>query len=264
MNRRQRFALLLGPLPLRLVLGVTMLWAGLGKVLITTPYAPEQAAVLGNMGMDLDKEATPRADNMGFGSDLTNDPETGLPVVTPRAPGVYRAEDFAQPVERARVYGLVLLMRGAAYPAPDALDAEGKPATGFWPEALGRAPGAFVLAWMAALGEIACGLACLLGLLTRLGALGVASIMAVAAWLTELGPAIQKGVTTLFFLPGYDAGATDLWTRPLWQFAILCAALTLALLGPGALSFDRLMFGPKGEPNGGDEDDEEWDEDDEG
>ncbi|MFG0252246.1 MAG: hypothetical protein ACF8NJ_05160, partial [Phycisphaerales bacterium JB038] len=50
MSFRDRLALTFPPLLIRLVLALTFVWAGLGKV-TKTDFSPEQAAALANMGI---------------------------------------------------------------------------------------------------------------------------------------------------------------------------------------------------------------------
>jgi hypothetical protein len=71
--------------------------------------------------------------------------------------------------------------------------------------------------------------------------------MAVAIWLTEIGPAIQSGNTILGFLPIREAYAVALspngYVTLMWQVALLSIALALTTLGAGKLSLDAALFG---------------------
>jgi putative oxidoreductase len=103
-----------------------------------------------------------------------------------------------------------------------------------------------LLAWAVAITELAGGLCLLLGLLTRLAAFGIAGVMLGAMWLTQIGPAIQSGKTTLGFLPDYGAFDGMKWEPLMFQFALCAAALALAFLGPGRLSLDTALLSGRG------------------
>ncbi len=94
----------------------------------------------------------------------------------------------------------------------------------------GFAPG--VLQALAALSEFGGGLAWVFGLLTRLASLGVASTMVVA-------------FSTHAFLRGDPFVSKT--GGPSFELAAvyLCIALLLIALGPGRISLDRKVFGPR-------------------
>lgn len=96
------------------------------------------------------------------------------------------------------------------------------------PEAF--APG--FLQALAALSEFGGGLAWVLGLLTPLAALGIASTMAVATYMHAVmrgDPFVAMGPGSSFELP----------------LVFLCIALVLITLGPGRYSLDRKLFGSR-------------------
>ena len=66
-----------------------------------------------------------------------------------------------------------------------------------------------------------------------------------AIWLTTIGPAIQSGNAALGFLPNNDTFDIAAWTPVFFQFTVLMSALALLFVGPGMLSFDRLLLGGK-------------------
>jgi hypothetical protein len=67
-------------------------------------------------------------------------------------------------------------------------------------------------------------------------------------WLTQIGPAVQSGTTTLWILPGYPAFDVAQWQTLLFQFALFMVAMALAFCGPGRASLDRaILGGPDGE-----------------
>lgn len=96
-----------------------------------------------------------------------------------------------------------------------------------WMRGLSFAPGWQVLA---AVAEFGGGLALLLGLLTRLGAFGIACVMIVAT-----------GVHKFVFQDPYInfTGGSSFQV----PIAYLCVALLLLVLGPGRFSLDRRFFG---------------------
>ena len=92
------------------------------------------------------------------------------------------------------------------------------------------APGPFQA--LAALSEFGGGLAWILGLLTPLASLGIACTMAVAFSLH----AVVRGDPFVSMTGG-----------PSFELAAVyfCIALLLLVVGPGRLSFDRKLFGPR-------------------
>lgn len=305
------------PLCLRLVLGITFLWAGSGKVFTKIDVQGEQAATLANAGVTLPQPAptpqpvplTPPADppaahpedttpphpnnNTNDDDDRSPIPDRDLlrdresrevplaaytvrpvafltqdgsgsntgadsrPVQATPEPGVspdrrpddgspsqpvYTPADFPEPVKVRGLYGLVLLMHHANNPT--GAHEDGTPYRPIWPDAASSGNRLVILAWVAALSELVFGVLCLVGFFTRLGALSFAATMLTAIWLTEIGPAVQAGMTVLGFLPpdrpAFDPAA---WRNLLWQFALLMSSLALVALGPGRLSIDHLLFG---------------------
>lgn len=164
------------------------------------------------------------------------DGSTALPVA-------FRAQTDMESVEVKRVMGLALMIHHAANPG---VDDEGKALQPLWPSALANGTMPVVFAWVAAILELVCGAAMLIGFFTRLAALPLAGTMLTAMWLTQIGPAIQSGDAIFGFLPTgmFEMGPGGyVYTVILWQFALLMSALAMFLIGPGALSIDRLIFG---------------------
>lgn len=155
-----------------------------------------------------------------------------------------RAEDFPEPVEVRRWAGLVLALHSAIHPGLDPETSE--PRMQLWPDldpATDYDPWPRYAAIAVALTEVGAGVLVAIGLLTRLGGLSLAGVMAGAMWLTVIGPAMQSGNTHLFVLPAHDPYDPEAWTKPLWQLSLLCSGLALAFIGPGSLSLDRLLLG---------------------
>jgi uncharacterized membrane protein YphA (DoxX/SURF4 family) len=220
MRHRDRVGLNFAPLLLRLMLGVIFLQSGLGKVLQDAEYPPEKAAVLAQMGV------------------------LEGPVRTIGDQRVISIEDFPDLVPARRVYGLALRIHASAWPEPMEGGAKVRP---IWPPefATGQLP--VFLAWAVAAAEIGGGAFMLVGLLTRLAALGVGCVMLGALWLDQIGPAVQAGQTMLGFLPQYDVFNPAEWQKLWLQFALLMSALALAFLGPGRASMDALLTGGRGD-----------------
>jgi len=279
---RDRVGLNVPPLLLRFMLGTVFVWAGLGKVSEMIEVSGEPAAILANMGVIAPAAAPgagpapkveppapakpPESKPPESKQPETKPPEPKAPATKPggtagrpgpsgsagialvrrqSAPRQYTAADFPSPVHVRRLYGLALLLHSAA--APDG----GAGTMPLWPPSLAAGSAPVYLAWSVASTELAGGVFLLLGLLTRLAALGVAGVMMGAIWLTEIGPAIQSGKTVLGFLPQRPAFGPD-WQTLLLQFALCMAALALAFCGPGRLSLDTALLSGRG-----DDDDED-------
>lgn len=273
MSSRPTFA----PLVLRLALGATFLWAGLGKVFTQIEVSGERAAALRAMGVGAGSAAS------GGGSGTSGDaadsvdptrPVPSEPLPSPKPAGGaggptpepqegqggqiagrvrlaagWLQEPSTEPMRVERLYGLALLVRGAANPAPAE---DGTVPMVLWPPQLATDRLPVYFAWAAAVSEIVAGTLCVLGFFTRFSAFTLAGIMAVAIWLTEIGPAVQSGNTLLGFLPVREAYAVALspggYVTLLWQTALLSMSLALLTLGGGRASLDGALFGGGGGP----------------
>lgn len=137
------------------------------------------------------------------------------------------------------VYRLALMLHGASKPGTSE---SGKPTIALWPAQLSAGNYPVYLAWAVTLTELVGGFFVLLGVLTRLSALGIASVMGGAIWLTQIGPAVQSGKALLGFLPTH--GAFDPAWMPLqFQVALLCMSVALLFAGPGVAALDNVLFG---------------------
>jgi uncharacterized membrane protein YphA (DoxX/SURF4 family) len=224
MTFRQKLAVWVVPVILRVLLAATFLWAGLGNVLEEMPVQGEDAAFLANLG--------------GLDAAMKKGANEG------NTPALYTVDDFGTPVQARRAMGLALLIHSSAFPKANA---DGTPKRRLWPEALagGRAP--VVLAWMVTLTELSAGVFLVLGLLTRVWALGLIAVMLGAIWLTEVGPAVQAGATGfLGLLPDRPSFSVEAWRNLLWQFALLMSSVALLMAGPGGLAVDGALFRRRG------------------
>lgn len=259
MRVRDRIGLNFPPLLLRIMLGVIVLWMGLGKLLGTFEVDGQRAATLANMGVITPASAKPAepAKPAETKPAETKPPEgkTGaraplgysITLVAQPAKGQYTAADFPEPVKVRTLYVLALYLASVGEPLPD-----GKPPATIVPAMFTKAPWPVYLAWTAAVIETLAGVGLLVGLMTRLWALLLAGRMLAAIWLVLIGPAIQSGHTVLGFLPDYPAFDAEKWKAPMLQFALLMASAALLFLGPGRASLDHAIFAPPRE-----DDDEE-------
>lgn len=298
MRLRDQVALTLPSFILRLVLGVTFLWAGTGKLVGTYSVTGDGAARLANIGVmptapapfienqdssveeQLDDSSAPETNTIPDQSptttedqeintpDLTEMADTiieqiedaveDVPAIEPDTPELneqvqlipvqftnnqYAASDFPELMEVKRVYSISLMLSRAANPG---LTENSTPIQPIMPEILGSKPWANALAWTVAITELVTGLFLVLGLFTRLSAMGTFVVMCVAMWMTQLGPAIiQDQSTILGFIPkASDPWAPSAYMGLLWQLGLAGMSLAVFFLGSGAIGVDRLIFKP--------------------
>jgi uncharacterized membrane protein YphA (DoxX/SURF4 family) len=254
MPLRQALATNVAPLILRLALGVTFLWAGLGKFNAYDAVKGDQAARLANVGVITasgDAPSRPEADKGDHAGPESTPPKPDQPAAPPAAAQppqpklMYAAADFPTEVRVRRLHTAVTLrLLEAADPPTPAADTNPEPATPrrLWPASLAgsKAP---LFAWGVAILDVVGGLCLLLGLLTRLWAFLLAGHMAVGLWLLVVGPAWAAGNVALGFLPRHDPWDLTFWIMPLWIVALIAMNLALACLGAGSLSLDRPLLG---------------------
>lgn len=263
MNYRQRAGLGIAPLLLRLALAVVFIWAGLGKIMTEIPVSGSRAAALANLGVRVPgapvlpapASLSPPPDAQP--ADAFRDPASlGSPTTSgtpPLAQIAYAPSDFPEAANVRAVYGIALWIQAAAHP-PIADD--GTQPRPIWPARLAQDRAPVYIAWAVTIAELAGGLFLLMGLLTRLSALGVALVMVGAIWLDQIGPAIQSGQTVLGFLPSRPAFDPEAWRPLFFQFTLLMSALAVVFAGPGTLAIDNILFG-RSRRAGDDDDDEE-------
>jgi uncharacterized membrane protein YphA (DoxX/SURF4 family) len=221
MRNRDRIGLNLAPLLLRLMLGLIFLQSGLGKLIATMPVQPADEPVLKAMGAGM------------TASPPTVGPDGQAVEVPPRV---------------RKLYNVSLRVHRSAN--PPLLDGGGK-VRPTWPPDLAAGGWPRYLGWGTALVEFIGGACLLAGLATRLWSVGLIAVMVGAMWLTQLGPAMQRGETILAVLPAYTFSEPAEW-RILWlQFALLMSSAALLFLGSGRLALDALLLG-----RGGDDEDE--------
>lgn len=276
MNFRDKLALNVAPLTIRLALALTFVWAGASKIFHTDTVTGADAAALANLGIIAPPSSSsgapaanppsstppaPAQDPSSAGatplpSGDTPDSSGGVtftlptaPAATPAALRLHSAAEFPGNTAVSRRHtSITLTLFNAAQP-----DSQGNQ---LWPGALSSPVVLRTLAWLAPLAEFGGGFLVLMGFLTRLSAISLAGTMMVAMLLTTIGPAIISPGAFLGFLPqprlsesGVWVGA---WTPMLFQFTLLMASCALVLSGPGALSLDRLVFGGRAAPGGAD------------
>lgn len=265
---RHRLGLNGAPLFLRVMLGIIFVWAGLGKLMNEAEVKGDQAAMLANMGLIPPpvkapvSPAAPAAPSGSSGQTGNSGPgdATGTPPPreTPAAHGgatgtnghdahkapvsvgnAYTGADFPESVKILQVYALAGYLHAWAHPEPDA---SGKTPMPLWPPALGTGGWPVYAAWAVAVTELGGGACMLIGLFTRFWALGVACVMLGAMWLTQIGPAVQKGDAFLGVLPNWPPFDPQ-WMTLTFQFSLFMSAIALVLAGPGRASMDRLLMG---------------------
>lgn len=277
MGFRHSLALNVAPLLLRVALGVTFIYAGWGKMFEKSEFAPEQLAILANMGFGGAKdaaigrsgpveaapldtapekaepgEALPEPERSGalpHGGRVTLVRQDGAPAPTP-AP-LYRAADFEKPAMLSRTHFIGLALHSAANPADGGRR--------LLPAGLVNRPWGKALAHGASITEFVGGILILIGLLSRLAAMGLAVVMGMAIWLTTIGPSLGAPKALLGFLPPLGDFQSDAWFSFTLQLCLFCAALAVFFSGPGSVSFDGLLLGRR-RGGGGAEDDAEDDE----
>lgn len=275
LTARHRTALSVPPLFLRLVLALIFIWAGYAKIFGTFAVDDTNRAALTAAGVlaqptlvPPDPEPEPEPEPLVVPDvepddepevlpeeDPQDEPETTSPVEPaptgdpdPLASGdsariMLVAQTQTTPDRVKNLNGIAMMLHTGAHPQPVVND-DGTTTTpmALVPDTLGSPPWAVRLAWAAALTELIAGGLLLIGLFTRLAGLSVAGVMAVAMWLTAIGPAIQGGNAFLGFLPQPDINMSE-YKEFLFQLALFAMGLALLFSGGGMLSLDRWIFG---------------------
>ncbi|MBL0922172.1 MAG: DoxX family protein [Phycisphaerales bacterium] len=274
MGFRHSMALNFSPLLLRVALGVTFFYAGWGKMLEKSEFAPEQLAVLANMGFGAAKDAAAGSPAPVEAAPLERAPERADPQDELPEPGrvenpaersggravlvrqatttsarVYRASDFDKPAELSRTHFIGLALHSAANPA------DGK--RRLLPKALAERPWGWALSHGAAITEFVGGILIFIGLMTRLAALGLTVVMGMAIWLTTIGPSLGASGAFLGVLPPVGAFQSTEWQTWLLQLALFCSAAAVLFSGPGAISLDGVILGRRASGGADAEDEEE-------
>ena len=214
------------PVFLRLVLGFTMLWSGLGKLFTTQHFSAQDAAILASMGvidtgssMPVSFRAPPRK--------LSDSP-------APLQVHQVEASDFAKGAELASLYNIAIIIHKASFP---------EAGMRLWPPKVDTRPWPVVCAWAVAFIQALGGASLLVGLFTRFFAFFISWVMLGALWLTQIGPAIQSGNTLLGFLPAHASFDEAAWMPLGWIVCLLAMAIALTCAGSGGMSLDRLVGG---------------------
>lgn len=286
---RERVAIHLSPLPLRVALAATFIWVGLGKIMAYESVSGVDAADLATMGilpggggaapaLEPSRPQTPApteppatttpASPQSPGTQPSTTPTTP-PTTTPTAPSapppalpkgktssldspitpearVLLTSQSAPPTTGSatsvrRMYpGIALRVYRAAGNGLEHA-ASGANHMASWPGALGSGNWPKYQAWAVSLIELIGGIFLLVGLATRFASMLLVGVMLGAVWLTQIGPAIASGQTTLGFLPNHNAYDVQAWMPFFWQLALLGGCLSLLLAGPGSLSLDRWL-----------------------
>lgn len=202
---RRVAALHLVPLLSRLILAAAFIPAGWGKVMgTTTVEGPEAAAIRAMLAdpweteAESDSEATPATDETPSESESAAED-------APAADA-----DAEAPLQIRNVLRLAVLLDAHDLPMP------------------------VVQAWIAAVVELVGGGLLVIGLLSRVWALGLVVAMGVAFALTSLEPLLASGPFGL---------TLDVYTKAVAQLALFGLAAGVLLAGPGAVSIDHGIFG---------------------
>lgn len=218
-------AVSIAPVFLRLAVGLTFLWAGLGKIMAREGVMGDDAAWLAKEGV------------IAVPAPVVKDGEPKHVVISSDGP---RADQFTEPVQVRRVYKLAVFLKHAGE-APS-----GKSA--LWPRFLAEGATPIRMAWGAGITEALGGAFLVVGLFTRLSGFALAVVIATASWLTQLGPAMQSGDATLWIFPKHEAFDSAAWQTLWWQALLFAGAMALFFAGSGTLAFDRVLFGSPKEP----------------
>ena len=275
MSTRDSFAVSVAPIFLRLLLGTTSIWPGLGKFMAEMPVKGDQAAALANMGVasvqakanSAAPEPAKPAKDPAAPKDAPKDPPKKTKAEGPTESAVrlasfavtpvqssartFTGADFPNDIQVARMYGIALAVQGAGK-----LPADSKAAFPLFPPQITEGQWPLYQAWAVALTELIGGFLVLTGLLTRFASFCIAGVMLGAIWLTEVGPAMQSGNALFFILPGNRETFGGDWNTLIIQCSMLAMALNLMFAGAGGLSMDRAISGrpvvskPKPAPQG--------------
>ncbi len=219
MALRQSVALNLSPILLRIVLGSVMIAAGLPK-LETTTFEGQEASRLVDLGVvekaPVEGATLPDPQNAEPPAPQDDTPEAGPDLLTPTGP-----------VQARMLHNITIMLDKAGHPYPVAF------------------------AWLAVITEVVGGALVIVGLLTRIWALGLAVAMAYAFYFAIYLPILTVGVDETGLYRIYESlrNIPDLefQTRSTFflQLSLFAAAASIFLTGPGALSLDRLLFRPR-------------------
>ncbi len=287
MKIKEPLSLHAAPLLLRIAVGVVFLWAGSVKLFTTTTYSGDDARLLIELGVvagaadpatpvdttepreaeaSQEEAAADAAEDAS--ADQTGDAGEEIGEAVDAVAGELeekvdevattleeQVDDIVTAVEESiakdlgadavvarRLYSITLLLHRASHPE------EGRGSV--WCSRMSSPGWVTSLAWLAALTECVGGVLILIGLLTRIWALGLAMTMVVAMATTTIGPAMQSGGALLGFLPALrldePGGAwVRAWRPWLFQLSLLMSCLALVCTGAGALSIDRRVLGKK-------------------
>ncbi len=201
MGCRRVAALHLVPLLARLVLATAFIPAGWGKVMVTSTVEGPEAATIRELLASPWAETPPSPEQA----------EAGDPASMAQEP--MAKESMEAPLEIRNVLHLAVDLEAAGAPRP------------------------VVLAWMAAITELVGGGLLVIGLLSRVWAMGLLIVMGVAFALTSLDPILASGP--------FDLGRPE-YIKAVAQLALGTLALGVVLTGAGAMSIDHAIFGGGG------------------
>lgn len=236
-------ALLIAPLFLRLTLGTTLLWTGMGGISAT--FTPSAAEVESLRGMGAIRESVPASDRpvtpapaRDSTPDTSKPDSTGpLPAGSPPLVGLTTTtESESMP----RLY--LLSLQSLAIASPHDSNARALwpkfAVTGEWPK---------FVAWTISVGSVVSGSMLIAGLFVRLCGLLGSLFVGIPLWLFLLAPAIQSGGAKFGFLPAVETWDLDeaghfVHTSLMWSILQIGVCWSLLFSGAGFLSLDRALF----------------------
>jgi len=218
-----------GVLLLRLVLGITMVWAGLGKF-HSGQFTEDQAAYLESAGV------------RGL---------VATPGIAPIRDRYDKGDVRTDSVRALNLHALTLILyacanpkAGGEYVGPNrhgtshitaAIDETGATRR-ILPRVLGIGSVPVVLAWSASLIQLVGGACVLLGVFTRPACVAIAVVIIGATWMTQIGPYAVGGAPGgwLGFMPPIEDGLHPHgWKTVLWQWGLITNAAAIYLIGGG-------------------------------
>jgi uncharacterized membrane protein YphA (DoxX/SURF4 family) len=240
--------MLIAPLFLRLTIGITLLWTGMG--LVSATFSPTSSELEALRAMKAVREQSPASDGP-ITPAPTQQPQidTSKPDPTGPEPGgtppalLALQSQLPQAGPVPRVYRIALQSMRVATPesTPNSQPPSLWPAfavVGEWPK---------FIAWSVAVGSVVAGSMFIAGLFVRLCGFAGALLIGVPFWLFLIAPAIQSDTVRYGFIPGggmwdLDAAGQLVHMPFMWNVLQIGACLTLLFSGAGYLSLDRALF----------------------
>lgn len=238
---------LIAPLFLRLTLGFTMLWTGMG--LVSATFSPTETELRALEEMSAIRKPSPASDGpIAPAPSKQPSVDTSRPDPTGPEPGdaspalMKISSQLPEAGPMPRVYRIALQSLKVA--APESTIDRPRP---LWPVAAAEGEWPKFIAWTIAIGSVVAGSMFIAGLFVRVcGFVGV-FLIGVPLWLFTIAPSIQAGTSRFGFIPGggtwdLDAAGQLVHAPSMWALLQIGACLALLFSGAGYLSLDRALF----------------------